>query len=91
MIPPIFEERSNSFIVVMKHKRLASIEDVIIDYFENNPDAFITNKLVRQLSGEGNINKVKVALKKLRSDGKIEVVDRTVRAFDYQYKILGKK
>lgn len=91
LIPPIFEERSNSFIVVMKHKRLASIEDVIIDYFENNPDAFITNKLVRQLSGEGNINKVKVALKKLRSDGKIEVVDRTVRAFDYQYKILGKK
>jgi len=86
LVPPVFEEKGNSFIVVMKHKKLASIEDVIFDYFEQNPDAYITNKLVRQLSGEGNINKVKTALQKLRSDGKIEVIDETATAFNYQYK-----
>ena len=86
LVPPVFEEKSHSFIVVMKHKRLASIEDVIFDYFKQNPDSFITNKLVRQLSGEGNINKVKTALQKLRNDGEIEVVDETAAAFYYRYR-----
>lgn len=86
LVPPIFEEKENAFVVIMRHKKMASIEDVIFDYFKKNPNAFITNKLVRQLSGEGNINKVKTALQKLRTDKKIEVVDDKVAAFYIQYK-----
>ena len=86
LVPPIFEEKENAFVVIMRHKKMASIEDVIFDYFKKNPNAYITNKLVRQLSGEGNINKVKTALQKLRADKKIEVVDDKVAAFYIQYK-----
>ena len=70
----------------MKHQRIASIEDVILDYFDQNPDAVITNKIARQLSGEDDINKVKKALQKLRADKKIILVEENVHAFKYSYK-----
>jgi ATP-dependent DNA helicase RecG len=86
LIDPVFEERENAFIVVMKHQRIASVEDVVMEYLFQNPEAIITNKLARQLSGEDDINKVKKALQKLRSEKKILVVNENVSAFNYQYK-----
>lgn len=86
LVDPVFEERGNTFVVTVKHQRIASIEDVIMEYIENNTDAAITNKLVRQLSGEDDINKVKKALQKLRSEGKIIPIDSEARAFNFQYK-----
>jgi len=85
LVDPSFEETENAFIVTIKHQRLASIEDVILNYFQENPTAALTNKLVRQLSGEDDMQKVKIALQKLRSMGKIRVENENVSAFNYKY------
>ena len=86
MVDPEFEERGNTFVVTVRHQRLASVEDVIIEHLNDHPNAIITNKLARQLSGEDDINKVKKALQKLRSSGKITLVNEDASAFNYKYK-----
>jgi ATP-dependent DNA helicase RecG len=86
LVAPEFEQRGNAFVVVIRHQRMASIEDVIMEHLEENPDVIITNKLARQLSGEDDINKVKKALQKLRLEGKIEVIDPAASAFNFQYR-----
>ena len=86
LVDPDFEERGNAFVVTMRHQRIASVEDVIIGYLNQNPNAVITNRLARQLSGEDDINKVKKALQKLRADGRIALIDENASAFNYQYK-----
>jgi ATP-dependent DNA helicase RecG len=85
LVDPSFEERENAFIVTIKHQRLASIEDVVLNYFAENPGSALTNKLVRQLSGEDDMQKVKIALQKLRSIGQIKLEDENVNAFNYKY------
>ncbi|EHC1913427.1 transcriptional regulator, partial [Escherichia coli] len=57
LVAPVFEERGNNFVVIVKHQTIASIEDVIINYFKENPTGQLTNKLVRQLSGEDDLQK----------------------------------
>ncbi|MBS1207649.1 MAG: putative transcriptional regulator [Proteobacteria bacterium] len=86
LISPVFEVKGNAFVVTIRHQRMASIEDVVMQHLDQNPDALMTNKLARQLSGEDDINKVKKALQKLRSEGKIEVVDPDAPAFKFQYR-----
>lgn len=85
LIDPIFIEKENAFIVTIKHQRIASIEDIILKYFEENPNSSVTNKLVRQLSGEDDMQKVKQALQKLRSMGEIKLEQKGVNAFKYKY------
>lgn len=86
LIDPVFEVRGNAFVATIRHQRMASIEDVVMQYLEQNQNAVVTNKLARQLSGEDDINKVKKALQKLRSEGKIDVVDPSASVFNFQYK-----
>lgn len=85
LIAPKFEEIANAFIVTIKHQKIASIEDVIEKYFEENPEGVINNKLVRQLSGEDDMQKVKKALQRLRRTGRIQVVDTKANAFNTTY------
>ncbi|WP_288445447.1 ATP-binding protein [uncultured Pantoea sp.] len=85
LVAPVFEERGNNFIVTVKHQTIASIEDVILKYFEEVPDGQLTNKLARQLSGEDDMQKVKKALQKLRNDGKIKPLDQNANAFRFKY------
>lgn len=85
LVAPVFEERGNNFIVIVKHQTIASIEDVIINYFEDNPAGQLTNKLVRQLSGEDDLQKVKKALQKLRDEGIIKPLDPNAIAFKFKY------
>lgn len=85
LVAPVFEERGNNFIVTVKHQTIASIEDIILKYFEEAPDGHLTNKLARQLSGEDDMQKVKKALQKLRSDGKIKPLDPDAHAFRFKY------
>lgn len=86
LVAPTFELRGNAFVATIRHQRMASVEDVVMQYLEKNPTAAMTNKLARQLSGEDDINKVKKALQKLRADGLIDVVDPNASAFNFQYK-----
>jgi len=85
LVPPDFEEAENAFIVTIKHQRIASVVDVIEAYLEENPEAVLTNKLVRHLSGEDDMQKVKKALQRLRADGKIKPVDENVQVFKFEY------
>lgn len=85
LIAPNFEERENSFIVTIKHQKLASIEDVVMQYLDENPGSSISNKLVRQLSGEDDMQKVKKALQRLRANGSIKPEDENVSAFHFSY------
>lgn len=85
LVAPVFEERGNNFVVIVKHQTIASIEDVIINYFNDNPTGQLTNKLVRQLSGEDDLQKVKKALQKLRDEGIIKPLDPNANAFKFKY------
>lgn len=85
LVEPDFKEVANAFLVTIKHQKLASIDDVIEAYFESNPDGVINNKLVRQLSGEQDMQKVKKVLQRMKQAGKIKVVDEKARAFNVTY------
>jgi ATP-dependent DNA helicase RecG len=85
LVAPTFEEKENAFLVTIEHKKIASIEDVVLSYLTANPSAEITNRLVRQLSGEDDMQKVKVALKNLRTAGHIKPLDETATAFNFRY------
>lgn len=85
LVDPVFQEKENAFMVTIRHQKLASVEDVILQYFSDNPGASITNKLIRQLSGEDDMQKVKLALQKLRASGEIKLEDENASAFNYRY------
>lgn len=85
LVEPIFEEKDNAFLVTIKHQRIASVEEVVLSYLDENPTAEITNKIVRQLSGEDDMQKVKTALQKLRASGHIKPVDENASAFNFRY------
>lgn len=85
LVEPIFEEKENSFLVTIRHQKIASIEEVVLQYLNENPTAEVTNKLTRHLSGEDDMQKVKLALQKLRSNGHIKPIDENASAFNFRY------
>jgi ATP-dependent DNA helicase RecG len=85
LIAPLFSEQENSFVVTIKHQKIASIEDVVINHLRANPKSILTNKFVRQLSGEDDMQKVKLALQRLRSKGVIKPSDEKASAFNFSY------
>jgi len=85
LVEPDFEEKENAFLVTVRHQKIASIEEVVLKHLEDNPVAIITNKLVRQLSGEDDMQKVKIALQRLRANGHIKLEDENASAFNYRY------
>lgn len=85
LVAPSFDEKDNAFIVTIRHQKIASLEEVILQYFSDNPDGALTNKLVRQLSGEDDMQKVKIALQKLRASGEIKPEDENASAFNFRY------
>jgi ATP-dependent DNA helicase RecG len=85
LVDPVFQEKENAFLVTIRHQKLASVEEVILQYFVDNPEASLSNKLVRQLSGEDDMQKVKLALQKLRANGDIKLEDEDATPFNYRY------
>jgi len=69
---PIVFEPENSVVVQIKHKKLASAEDTVLEYLENN--ASITNAIGRGLTGIRSENSMKKVFYKLRDRGLIEQV-----------------
>lgn len=69
---PEIVQRESSVLVRIKHERLASPEEAILQYLERN--AQITNSTARTLTGIGSENKVKEAFYRLRDLGRIERV-----------------
>ena len=68
---PTIEELDKAVRVTVNHRRIASLTEVAKEHLQENET--ITNKILRELSGEDSENKVKKALQKLREQG---VIDR---------------
>jgi ATP-dependent DNA helicase RecG len=89
LVEPQITEMENAVLVTIEHRKLASLEETILDYLKSHDE--ITNKIVRQLTGEGSENKVKKALQNLRNQGVIETVDPSATLFQYRYRLCGQQ
>jgi ATP-dependent DNA helicase RecG len=69
---PVIVEHDNSVMVQIKHEKLASAEEIIMEYLENNP--YITNRVARSLTGKKSENSMKTIFWKLRDKGLIRQV-----------------
>jgi len=83
LVEPEIKELENAVLVTIRHQRLASLEDQIMEYLENN--TYITNKIVRDLSGIESENAVKHVFQRLRRQGRIKPENAKARAFDFKY------
>ena len=52
LVPPEIVETENSVVIVIKHTKIATLEQIVRDLFREDPDRSITNKQVREASGE---------------------------------------
>lgn len=84
LVPPEITEVGNCVLVTIRHKKLASYEDIIMQHLEQND--WITNKIARKLTGEKSENKIKGVFQKLRQNGKIEPEDPNASRFKFRYR-----
>jgi ATP-dependent DNA helicase RecG len=63
---PVVVEQENSVVVQIKHERLASAEDIIMEYLDNPDNKMITNRVARGLTGIKSENSMKNVLLRLR-------------------------
>ncbi|QKE82951.1 ATP-binding protein [Arthrobacter sp. NEB 688] len=61
--PPQLVEEGNKIVAYIRHERLASYEEQIIEYLQNNDE--INNSKARELTGEGSENKMKRTFEKM--------------------------
>jgi ATP-dependent DNA helicase RecG len=87
LVPPEIEDKNNAVIVTIRHTRIASLEKILFGIYHENLNERVTNKMLRQASGENDINKVKKTLQRFRSDKLIEVADANASVFKYEYVI----
>jgi len=71
---PVVVEQENSVVVQIKHERLASAEDIIMEYLNNPDNKMITNRVARGLTGIRSENSMKNVLLRLRDRGLIKQV-----------------
>ena len=69
---PIFLEPENAVVVVIRHEKLASAEDIIMEYLQNNDR--ITNRVAREMTGIQSENSMKNVFWRLRKKSLIEMV-----------------
>jgi ATP-dependent DNA helicase RecG len=69
---PVIAELENSVLVQIKHERLASAEEIVLEFLENNP--MITNREARALTGIKSENSMKTVFWRLRDKVLIEPV-----------------
>lgn len=67
---PVIFERESSLLVTIRHERLASPEEAVMDYLKNHEE--INNSTVRELTGIGSENAVKEVFYRLRDKGLLE-------------------
>lgn len=81
--PPSINNGAHSVLISIKHERLASPEELILDYLTQNDE--ISNRVVRDLTGIGSENRVKRIFQKLMEAGEIErIPDRSLAQTGYR-------
>jgi ATP-dependent DNA helicase RecG len=89
--PPEIMETGNGVLVQIRHERLGSPEEMILQYL-NAGNEEITNGIVRSLTGIGSENRVKTILKGMVTGGELEnVPDRSQRYAAYRLNKKAKK
>ena len=69
---PVIEETDNSVLVIIRHEKLASPEELVVDYLWKNDR--ITNRIGRNITGIKSENSMKRIFWKLRDAGMIYMV-----------------
>ncbi len=69
---PVIEENDNSVLVIIKHEKLASPEELVVDYLVKNDS--ITNRIGRNITGIKSENSMKRIFWKLRDAGMVYMV-----------------
>jgi ATP-dependent DNA helicase RecG len=83
--PPIISELDNAVLVEIRHDRLASPEESVMDYLGNH--LVITNRIARELTGITSENSMKLVFLRLAKSGLIErVPDKNGPAAAWQKK-----
>jgi hypothetical protein len=70
--PPVVRETDNSVVVEIRHDRLASPEESVMDYLANHPE--ITNRIARELTGITSENTMKEVFLRLKKRNLIEPI-----------------
>lgn len=70
--PPEIEQTESSVLIRIRHERLASPEEMILEYLKHHDE--ISNAQVRQLTGIGSENKVKRIFQGMIRAGEIESI-----------------
>lgn len=85
---PIIEERDNSVLVTLKHEKLASPEEAILDYLQEQP--FINNSKAREITHIAEDHKIRAIFRKMESRNLIErTADSVTSNTRYQLKKRG--
>lgn len=69
---PIITETASSVLVTIPHQKLASPEEIVMEFLEDNAE--IQNRVARAICGVRSENSMKTILKRLESRGLIEQV-----------------
>jgi ATP-dependent DNA helicase RecG len=69
---PIISETASSVVVTIPHQKLASPEDLVMEFLDSNPE--IQNRIARDICGVRSENSMKSIFKRLESRGLIEQV-----------------
>lgn len=70
--PPVIRETENAVVVEIRHDRLASPEESVMDYLANHPE--ITNRTARELTGVTSENTMKEVFYRLAKSNLIQRV-----------------
>lgn len=70
--PPIIQESSSSVLVIIRHEKLASPEDMVMEYMDSHEE--ITNRIGRELTGISSENVMKNVFWRLRDRGYLEQI-----------------
>jgi len=87
---PVIQERDNSVLVVLKHERLASPEEAIMDYLETHES--INNREAREVSHIAEDHKIRATFRRMEAKGMIErTADSVTSNTRYRKKIAKTK
>jgi ATP-dependent DNA helicase RecG len=70
--PPEISETDNAVVVAIRHERLASPEEMILEYLQSHDE--ISNAVVRELAGIGSENRVKHIFIRMIKAGELEAI-----------------
>lgn len=69
---PTIEETDNTVLVIIRHEKLASPEEIVVEYLKSNSQ--ITNREGRNITGIKSENTMKRVFWKLRNNGIIQMI-----------------